>query len=225
MESEAVCSHCHPQALFEEYLRVGYYPFYDGDEQEYYSRIENVVSFIIDQEMTQFCGVEASYTRKLKAMMLFLANNLPYDVNIAKLSSYLELNKSTVLSYLSSMKRAELLHLLYADNMSVTKMQKPDKIYLDNSNLLYMLCTEKPEIGTVRETFFANQLASAGHTLEYAGYKKGDFRIDGNTVIEVGGADKGFSQITDTEKSFVAADDIESASRRKIPLWAFGFLY
>ena len=77
----------------------------------------------------------------------------------------------------------------------------------------------------MRETFFANQLASAGHTVEYAGYKKGDFRIDENIVIEVGGQDKDFSQIADQENAYVAADDIESAYMRKIPLWAFGFLY
>ena len=133
--------------------------------------------------------------------------------------------RTTVLKYLNYIEEASLIKRLFTDLKRVTDLQKPDKIYLDNSNLLYMLSTEKPEIGTVRETFFANQLASAGHTLEYAGYKKGDFRIDENVVIEVGGADKGFSQITDTKKSYVAADDIESASGRKIPLWAFGFLY
>ena len=109
--------------------------------------------------------------------------------------------------------------------MRITDLQKPDKMYIDNTNLLYTLSPEKPEIGTVRETFFANQLASAGHIVEYAGYKSGDFRIDGNTVIEVGGADKGFSQLAGQDHSFVAADDIDSAYFRKIPLWAFGFLY
>lgn len=219
---EAVCALCHPQALFEEYLRVGYYPFFDGDEQEYYSRIENVVSFIIDQEMTQFCGVEASYTRKLKAMMLFLANNLPYNVNIAKLSSYLELNKSTVLSYLSSMKRAELLHLLYADNKSVTKMQKPDKIYVHNPNMLFALGTEQ-NIGTLRECFVVNQL-SVGHTVEY-GKTHGDFLIDGSITIEVGGKDKTFDQIADIPDSYILADSMEFPVGKKLPLWIVGLLY
>jgi len=84
---------------------------------------------------------------------------------------------------------------------------------------------ERPQIGTVRETFFANQLQAAGHKVEYAGYKSGDFRVDNKYVIEVGGADKGFSQIKDIENGFVAADNIESAVFNKIPLWAFGFLY
>ena len=77
----------------------------------------------------------------------------------------------------------------------------------------------------MRETFFANQLASAGHKVEYAGYKRGDFRVDDAIVIEVGGQDKGFSQVSGQENAYVAADDIESAYMGKIPLWAFGFLY
>ena len=219
---QRVCEVCRPQALFEEYLRVGYYPFYDGDEQEYYSRIENVVSFIIDQEMTQFCGVEPAYTRKLKAMLLFLANNVPYDVNIAKLSSYLEINKNTVLSYLASMEKAELLKLLYTDNKSVTKMQKPDKVYLHNPNMLYALSTEE-KIGTIRECFVANQL-STSHTVEY-GKAQGDFKIDGKITIEVGGKDKSFDQIANIPDSYILADSMEFPIGKKLPLWLVGFLY
>ena len=215
---DEVCKVCHPQPLFEEYLRAGYYPFYDGDEQEYYSRIENVVSFIIDQEMTQFCGVDPAYTRKLKAMMLFLANNVPYDVNIAKLASYLELNKNTVLSYLSSMQRAELLHLLYADNKSVTKI----KIYVHNPNMLCALSSNL-NVGTQRECFVVNQL-SVGHTVEY-GKTQGDFLIDGKITVEVGGQDKSFDQIADIPNSYILADSMEFPVGKKLPLWVVGLLY
>ena len=219
---DEVCKVCHPQPLFEEYLHVGYYPFYDGNEQEYYSRIENVVSFIIDQEMTLFCGVDPAYTRKLKAMMLFLANNLPYDVNIAKLSSYLKLNKTTVLSYLSSMQRAELLYLLYSDNKSVTKMQKPDKIYIHNPNMLCSLETQLNK-GTLRECFVVNQL-SVGHSVEY-GKTHGDFLIDGKITLEVGGQDKSFDQIADIPNSYILADSMEFPIGKKLPLWIVGLLY
>ena len=219
---QKVCEVCHPQPLFEEYLRVGYYPFYDGNDEEYYSRIENVVSFIIDQEMTQFCGVEPAYTRKLKAMLLFLANNVPYDVNIAKLSSFLEINKTTVLSYLSSMQKAELLSLLYTDNKSVTKMQKPDKVYIHNPNMLYALSTNEI-MGTIRECFVVNQL-SAGHTVEY-GRTQGDFKVDGRITIEVGGKDKSFDQIADIPDSYILADSMEFPIGKKLPLWLVGFLY
>lgn len=213
---------CRPQKMFEEYLRVGYYPFYDGNEPEYYGRIENVVNYTVEQEMTVFCGIEPAYTRKLKAMLLFLANNLPYEVNIAKLASYLEINKSTVLSYLSSMGRAELLRLLYTDNKSVTKMQKPDKIYLHNPNLLYALC-ESCHIGTVRECFVVNQL-SVGHVVEY-GKATGDFKIDGKITLEVGGEKKSFDQIADVPDSYVLADNLESPIGRKLPIWIVGLTY
>ena len=219
---DAVCQKCNPQALFEEYLQVGYYPFYDGNKIEYYSRIENVVSFIIDQEMTQFCGVDTAYTRKLKAMMLYLSDNIPYEVNIAKLSSYLEINKSTVLSYLASMQRAELLHLIYTDNKSVTKMQKPDKIYIQNPNMLCTLASQL-NIGTLRECFVVNQL-SYKHTVEY-GKEQGDFKVDGKITFEVGGKDKSFEQIANLPNSYILADAMEHPIGKKLPLWIVGLLY
>lgn len=219
---DEVNSLCHPLKMFEEYIRIGYYPFYDGNDVEYYSRIENVVSFIIDQEMVQFCGIEPAYTRKLKAMLMYLATSIPYEVNIAKLASYLELNKNTVLNYLSNMQKAELLHLLYSDNKSVTKMQKPDKIYLHNTNMLCALSADN-KIGTLRECFVVNQLA-VKHVVEY-GKAQGDFKVDGRWTFEVGGHDKTFDQIADILDSFVLADSMEFPIGKKLPLWMVGLIY
>ncbi len=219
---EVINKVCRPQAMFEQYLRAGYYPFFDGEEEEYYSRIENVVSFIIDQELTQFCGVDSANTRKIKALMLFLAENVPYEVNIAKLATYLELNKQTVLAYLSYLQRAELLHLLYSDNKSVTRLQKPDKIYLHNPNMFYALGQQR-QIGTIRECFVVNQL-SVNHTVEY-GKANGDFRIDGHITFEVGGKDKTFDQIADLPDSYILADSMEFPIGKKLPLWLVGMGY
>jgi predicted AAA+ superfamily ATPase len=223
---DAICAEinavCLPQKLFMDYLRVGYYPFYDGEKTEYYSRLENVISFIIEQEMVEFCNIDAAYTRKLKAMLLYLAGNVPYEVNIAKLAAYLELSKNTVLSYMSSMQRAELLQLLYSDNKSVTKMQKPDKIYIHNPNMLCAL-TESANVGTLRECFAVNQL-SCHHTVEY-GKDMGDFRIDGKWTLEIGGPDKNFAQIADMPNSYVFADMMELPVGKKLPLYLLGFTY
>lgn len=219
---DSVCKVCTPLPLFNEYLRVGYYPFYDGNEVEYYSRIENVISFIIDQEMTLFCGVEPAYTRKLKAMLLYLSENLPYEVNIAKLASYLEINKTTVLSYLSFMDRAELVKLLYTDNKSVTKMQKPDKIYIHNTNMLCALGTQT-NVGTLRECFVVNQLSN-NHVVEYS-KSNGDFKVDGKIIFEVGGRDKSFEQIANIKDSYILADSMEHPIGKKLPLWIVGLLY
>ena len=225
-DADSICQEvrrvCNPRRLMEEYLRVGYYPFYDGNEMEYYSRLENVVSFIIDQEMPQFCNVDPAYTRKLKSMLLFLCDNPPYEVNITKLAAYLELNKNTVLSYLSSMNRAELLHLLYADNKSVTKMQKPDKIYIHNTNILYALSSQL-NTGTIRECFVVNQLSSS-HTIEY-GKDHGDFKVDGKFTFEVGGKDKSFQQIADIPNSYILADNIDFPIGKKLPIWLVGLIY
>ena len=219
---EEVNARCRPQKMFEEYLRVGYYPFYDGDETEYYSRLENVVNFIIDQEMTAFCGLEPAYTRRVKAMLLFLANNVPYEVNIAKLASYLELSKNTILNYLSNMQRAELLNLLYADNKSVTKMQKPDKIFIHNPNMLLALGDNCP-IGTLRECFVVNQLR-VNHEVEYS-KNAGDFKVDGKITFEVGGEGKTFEQIAGMPDSYVLADNMEFPVGKKLPIWLVGLTY
>ena len=143
-------------------------------------------------------------------------------MNIAKLATYLELNKATVLSYLSSMARAELISLLYSDNKSVTKMQKPDKIYINNPNLQCMLSGDV-KIGTLRECFAVNQL-SAKHKVEY-GKAQGDFRVDGKYTFEVGGADKKFTQIAGVADSYILADGIAFPIGNKLPLWLVGFTY
>ena len=220
-----VRSVCHPLEHFPNYLQFGYYPFYFEGKHEYFSRVENVINYIVDVELTKHRSLDVGNTRSIKALLQVISQMTPYEVDIAKLSKATGISRPTTLKYLNNLEEACLICRLFTDLKTVTDLQKPDKIYLDNSNLLYTLCPERPEIGTVRETFFANQLAAAGHTLEYAGYKSGDFRIDGNTVIEVGGPDKGFSQIAGQYNTFVAADGIESATLGKIPLWAFGFLY
>ena len=213
---------CHPQPLFEEYLRVGYFPFYDGDEEEYYSRIENVIDFIVGQELPQFCGVDPANTRKVKALIQFLADSVPYELNIAKLSARLELNKNTVLSYINSLGRAELLMLLYSDSKTITRLQKPDKTYLHDPNMFYALGFGE-KIGTIRECFLINQL-SVNHTVEY-GKEQGDFIIDGNITIEVGGPDKTFVQVANIPNSYIFADRIELPVGKKLPLWMAGLVY
>ena len=215
----------HPLEHFGRYLQIGYYPFYFEQKQEYFDKLENTVNYIIDVELTKHRSLDVGNTRQVKALLHIISQMTPYEVDIAKLSKAIGVSRQSTLKYITHLEEACLIRRLFTDLKSITDLQKPDKMYLDNTNLLYTLCPVKPDIGTVRETFFANQLASAGHTVEYAGYKKGDFRIDGSIVVEVGGQDKGFGQIVGEKDAYVAADDIESAYMKKIPLWAFGFLY
>ena len=213
---------CHPQPLFEEYLKVGYFPFYDGNEEQYYSRIENVIDFVVELELTQFCGVEPANTRKVKALIQYLADSVPFELNIAKLSARLELNKHTVLGYINSLGRAELLHLLYSDSKTITRLQKPDKIYLHDPNLFHALGYGE-KIGTIRECFLVNQL-SVNHTVEY-GKNQGDFVVDGEITIEVGGRDKSFDQVAGIPNSYIMADQMAFPIGKKLPLWMAGLVY
>ena len=222
----SVLQECHPLEFFRNYLEYGYYPFFLESRKDYASRVENVVNYIIDTELTQHRGLEVGNTRKVKALLQVLSVMLPYEVDIAKLSRTIGIERKTVLKYLTYLEEANLIRRLFTDLDSITDLQKPDKILLDNTNLLFTLSSlPSPEIGTVRETFFCNQIVAAGHKVEYGGLKTGDFRIEGKVVIEVGGPDKGFEQIKNEKEAYVAADGIESAQSRKIPLWAFGFLY
>ncbi len=154
--------------------------------------------------------------------MLYLCDNPPHKVNITKLAAHLELNKNTVMSYLSSLERAELLHLLYADNKSVTKMQKPDRIYIHNPNILYALSSQR-NIDTIRECFVVNQL-STKHTVEY-GKEQGGFKVDGEITFVMGGKDKSFQQIANSPNSYILADDIDFPIGKKLPIWLVGLIY
>ena len=216
---------CHPLEHFGDYLKAGYYPFYFENKRIYQSRIESVINYIIDSELTKFRSLEVGNCRNIKALLQILSQIVPYEVDISKLSRTIGIQRPTTLKYLKHLEEAALIRRLFTHLDTISDLQKPDKILLDNSNLLYTLSDTPPEIGTVRETFFCNQLHSAEHRVEYGGIKTGDFRIDRDLIVEVGGPDKSFKQVQGETNAFLAVDDIDSATARKIPLWAFGFLY
>ena len=219
---ERVNAECRPLVHFEEYLRQGYYPFILEGEREYPIRIENVVNFILDVELPQLCGVDVSNIRKVKGLLTVLASNVPFQLDMTKLSAAAGMARTTLLSYLQVLHRSRLLNLLYAGDDSVKKMQKPDKIYLENPNLIEVLSLTGGQVGTIRETFVVNQLCY-GHQVEYV--KAGDLWIDKTYTIEIGGRSKEGKQVARVPDAFIAADGIEYAFGNKIPLWAFGFLY
>lgn len=214
---------CRPLPLFREYLQYGYYPFYLKNQIDYYTSIEQVVNFIVETELPQLCGIDVGNVRKIKALLGILASSVPFEVDISKLATTIGIHRNTVIEYLNSLEKAKLLHLLYADLLSVKKMQKPDKIYLDNPNLLYALASHPVKIGTARETFVVNQL-SCDHEIEY-GKKTGDFKVNGKYTLEVGGEGKTYNQIADVPDSYILADGIETPYRCKLPIWVVGFLY
>ena len=220
--SEEVLSVCKPLKFFSQYLQEGYYPFFLETNMDYLTQVQKVVNMILEIELPQLGNVDIANVRKLRSLLSVVSSGVPFAVDISKMAQTAELNRNTIVSYLAHLGRARLLNLLYSDALNLKRMQKPDKIYMENSNLLHALSLTDVEVGTERETFFVNQLAYQ-HQTEYS--KRGDFLIDGKYTIEVGGPSKDGKQIAGVENAFIAADNIEYALGNKIPLWLFGFLY
>jgi len=206
---------------FKEYLKTGYYPFYFDKKNSYYEALLNTINLTIDLDLTSLGLIEQKYTYKLKKLLEVVCESKPFEVNYTKISAIAEISRVKLYSYIQFLNDGEMLLLVDEYVKGIKKINKPAKIYLNNTNLLFAYC-ENSEIGTIRETFFANQV-SVKNRLHIS--KKGDFFVDEKYTIEIGGKDKGFKQIKDILNSFVVADDIEVGFKNKIPLWLFGFLY
>ena len=165
--------------------------------------------------------IEKKYTYKLKRILEVICESKPYEVNYTKISTMAEISRAKLYDYITYLKDGQMILLVDEAIKGLKKMQKPAKIYLDNTNLMYAYC-QKSEVGTIRETFFANQVSKT-YTLNVS--KEGDFLVDEKYTFEIGGKNKSFSQVKDLENSFVASDDIKEGIGNKIPLWMFGFLY
>lgn len=220
---EEMNKHGRPIALLKEYLKYGYYPYYLNNETDYHIAIQQVVNKIIDIELPRICGVDLNNTRKIKSLLTILCASVPFQVDITKLATQSGLKRDTIINYLSYLDKAKLIRLLYSDLKNIKRMQKPDKIYIDNTNLLNAWATAPIQIGTIRETFVANQL-SVNHVVEFR-KTNGDFLVDSKYTFEVGGDDKDFQQIANVTESFILADDMETAIGKKLPIWIVGFDY
>ena len=208
--------------LFKAYLEHGYYPFYRESRNNYFSKLENVVNTVIEVDLPSIEKIDYNGVYNIKKLLMILASLVPYTPNIEKLSNEMNLNRASTLKYLTYLNKAELINVLLPPNKGMSMLTKPEKIYLNNSNLLYALTGTHVDEGNVRETFFMNQLM-VGHKISVA--KQGDFLIDGKYTVEVGGKNKSYDQIKDLADSFVVADNIEIGWGNKIPLWLFGLMY
>ena len=211
----------HVLQYFDEYLRHGYYPFYHELTDGYEMALRQMVVNVIEQDIPQAESVEQSTINRIKRLISLIARVTPFKVNVSRLAATLECDRQTVHKLLRTMQRASLINMLFKGRNNMQQLVKPEKVYLENTNLMYALASET-NIGNIRETFFANQLFNA-HELAFSG--GGDFLINNTHTIEVGGHRKTYEQIKDMPDSYLAADDIEIGNGNRIPLWLFGFLY
>ncbi len=206
---------------FEEYLDHGYYPYYKDAGEDYLMRVSEIARIVIESDAPAIEPVSAVTIHKMKQLLMIIANTVPMEVNVNKLTIQLETTRDQCLKMLYLLDRAGLLHLLTEKTKDYKHLSGPKKIYLDNTNLMSALNTHNEE-GMRRETFFANQVAAIGSLTMP---RRGDFLVDGNQLFEVGGQGKSFKQIADIPNSYLAIDDIETGNGARIPLWMFGMLY
>ncbi len=210
-----------PFEYFAKYLQYGYYPFYKQNINLYSQKLNEVLNTVLESDLPLIFKVDPLNINKLKKLLAMLCQSKPYELNISKLSTKIGLNRATLYNYLNYLEAGELTKMIRQHSRGDKIFTKPEKLYLNNTNLSNSYCQNQDK-GTNREIFFVNQV-SQSHLINYS--KIGDFLVDEKWIFEVGGKNKSFEQIKDMPNSFVVADDIEIGFGNKIPLWLFGFLY
>jgi predicted AAA+ superfamily ATPase len=212
-----------PLPIFKDYLKGGSYPFYLGSSASFHQRLLSTVNVIIENDLMAIEHFSYTTLVHLRRLLALIADSVPFKPNISELSRKTGISRDILLRLIDLLEKSELLISLRQDSSPTGYLTKPEKIYLNNTSLLYSLTlNQNPETGTLRETFFVNQLRE-NHLVNLP--KKGDFIVEGKFVFEVGGRNKTAQQIADLSEAFIVQDDIEVGYRNRIPLWLFGFLY
>lgn len=209
----------HPLPLFNDYLKRGYYPF--GIENEMNLRLGQIIVQTLESDIPQYANLNVGTSRKLKRLLSIIAESVPFKPNFSKISEIIGVSRNSLDDYFSYMEKAGLIEQLRNETRGIRGLGKVDKVYLNNTNIVFNLVGEKSNVGNLRETFFFNQMRVKNEVISS---KKADFVIKHYT-FEIGGKNKQQNQIEKDGKSFVVKDDIEYGYRNVIPLWAFGLNY
>ena len=209
--------------LFSEYLKSGAYPYYFENPILFHDRLMATVKTIIESDLMALSSFSYSSNVAMQKILALIAESVPFKPNISELSRKSGVARDILLKMIDLLVRADLLIMLRQNSSPTGYLTKPEKLYLHNSSLAWALSINKePEKGSVRETFFLNQV-SCRHLLTLSG--SGDFLVDNRFIFEIGGSSKDNRQIKNITDSFVVQDNIETGFTQTIPLWIFGFLY
>lgn len=220
--SKNILSKIKPLPLFELYLKRGYYPFYKENPEMYGTILLEIINMSLEIELPLLRKVDLAYVYKIKQLLLIVSESVPFVPNTSKLSEKMGIVRGTLLLYLHYLDEIGITCNLYKESGGISKLQKPNKIFLDNSNLMFALAPNSMNIGNMREAFFANQLGYQ-HQLTYI--EQTDFLVSHKYSFEIGGKNKKTKQISELENAYIAADNLEFGYKKTIPLWLFGFLY
>lgn len=210
-----------PLAHFQEYLKKGYYPFSGSNDGVYFRKLRQLARMIVEYDLAELRGFDIRNGKKLLQLHYLIAQQVPFKPNISALAEKTLIHRNSLVHYLIYLAEARLIDLQYPGGNSVATLQKPEKIFLNNTNNLFALSDKKPETGTIRETFF-NSLIKVTHSVQHA--QSVDFLVGGEFHFEVGGKDKSNKQAIES-KTWIVKDDLEFPAGKSLPLWVFGMLY
>ncbi|MCQ2225753.1 MAG: AAA family ATPase [Paludibacteraceae bacterium] len=210
-----------PLALFKQYLKGGYYPFFI-ESDDYILRLKSVLKQVVEFDIPTFAKMNITSSAKLKKLLYVVAQSVPFKPNFSVLERELGISRNILPDYLMYLEKAQLIAIIREKATGIKVLQKIDKIYLNNPNLSYALADSEPNIGTIRENIFIQFLQDLYPIVSSP--TQADFEVNDYT-FEVGGKNKTSKQIKAIEESYIVKDDIEYATLRDIPLWMFGFLY
>lgn len=211
-----------PLPLFAKYLKIGAYPYFKENEENYNQKLANTINLIIEVDINAVEDLNYETLVKLKKLLISIASSAPFTPNVTKLSEIVGVSRNTLIQAIKILNRAGLVNELYKDTSGIGVLTKPEKLFLNNTNLMYVLAKENINIGNVRETFFLNQFIGI-HEINLS--EKADFIIDKKFTFEIGGKNKTKKQIAAISDAFVAKDSIEIGFSNQIPVWLFGFMY
>ncbi len=208
----------HPLPLFDEYLHNGYYPF--GGDADFNMELRQVITRTLEYDIPSYASMTMATGRKLLKLMIVISDLVPFKPNMSDLGKRVQASRNNVENYLLYMEKAGMIAQLRTSASGLGALGKVEKVFLDNPNILYNL-SDSGDVGTVRETFFFNQMR-VNHLVTSSAVA--DFKI-GEHTFEVGGPNKGQSQLKEATEGYVVRDGIEYGYGNVIPLWAFGLNY
>ena len=211
-----------PLFEFNSYLKYGVYPFFIEGKIEYPQKLLATLNQILENDLTTVYKLDFTMISKIKKLLFAVSSSSPFKPNISKLSQRINVTRPTLMNFLHYLEKALLIYQLRSNNKGISLIAKPEKLYIHNTNLIYLLSAENANVGNLRETFFLNQL-SVDNKINYS--KESDFIIDDKYIFEIGGKGKSQKQISGVKNSFVVKDNIELGAMNVLPLWMFGFLY
>lgn len=211
-----------PLAHLSNYLNFGYYPFYLENKKSFHQKLFEAIQITLEIDIPQFESIQTSNIIYLRKLLQIISASVPFKPNMNIISQRTGISVNTMKLYMKYLDEASLISLLYVEEKGINSLNKPEKIYLQNTNLMQTLAPDNTEIGHVRETFFLSQVSVKS---KVNAAPKADFLIDNKYTVEIGGKSKQQHQIAGLENAFVVKDNIEVGSDNIIPLWLFGFLY